>query len=65
MADQSPHANELCPTHHTAMVRQQEHIGDGKTRLSEPFCPACRSIEAGEMKPPEQALRPQPSANAE
>jgi hypothetical protein len=57
---------DVCPTHHTALVRQQEHVGDGKTRWSEPFCPACRSIEASEMKSPEQAqTRPQPSQNAE
>jgi hypothetical protein len=55
---------DVCPTHHVAMVRQLEHIGDGKTRWSEPFCPACREIEAGKMKdartgPDEAAAQPE------
>lgn len=37
----------VCPTHKIGLVQSFEHIGDGHTRLSEPFCPACRSIEAG------------------
>jgi hypothetical protein len=35
---------DFCETHHVAMIREQVHIGDGKTTWSKPFCPACREI---------------------
>jgi hypothetical protein len=34
----------FCETHHIGMIREQVHIGDGRTSWSEPYCPACREI---------------------
>lgn len=46
---------ELCQTHNVAMIREQEHVGDGKTRWSQPYCPACREIASREQTRPAEA----------
>ena len=39
-----------CDIHGGVMVRALEHIGDGKTELSDPICPYCQELEAKSAK---------------
>lgn len=40
----------ICETHKIAMVRELQHVGDGKAEYGKPYCPLCREIEATKAK---------------
>jgi hypothetical protein len=40
----------MCEKHRTSMIREREHVGNGKWEWGEPYCPLCRELEAKEAK---------------
>ena len=40
----------VCDVHGTEMIRTLEHIGDGKTKFSDPVCPYCQELAAKSAK---------------
>lgn len=45
LTDQEKINAETCPVHLTPMIKHQEHIGDGQTRWTEPYCPRCEELK--------------------
>ena len=40
--------DDICDIHMTPMVKHMEHVGDGKSEWSTPYCPLCVEIEERE-----------------
>lgn len=58
-------SDDTCPKHPgVAMIRDREHIGDGKTQLGKPYCPLCADLGRAVPMPEAEAKAAPAAASA-
>lgn len=53
---------EICDVHKTPKIRELQHVGDGNTKYSDPWCPLCKELEDKGVKPTVAEPMPKPGA---